>query len=345
MAPIEFDRRKGRIRQLEGTLTPGEIAAIIRDDPAGEMQFAIRPLFESGQAPVGYRRQTLSEHAHYYSAGKGARSLIIVFSAWQRPGAPISCILQSLRDDIYDVLMLQDPRILHVDHGVTGLGSSLLEVTLWIKTFAGTNGYTELITYGVSLGGYPALRAGILLGAERAISVGGTYVWHIGRLSRQEAMVKAFDVLCPCFSHSGTELVSVVAGRHENDLRALEILHQTFPKCVTVKIDTDNHNVVGFFLKAQLLRLFHACLFEYWHNVDLRSDLLVMVQEAAKHNRWVHMQTAFKCARQAEALQKLKRSRSWRLTEPLRRVGAAIRRLRVGRRELKPQREIHTVAR
>ncbi|HXG79344.1 MAG TPA: hypothetical protein VNJ31_08420, partial [Methyloceanibacter sp.] len=303
----------------------------------GAMQVAIRSLLESGQTPVGYARQSLSDCAHYYAAGKGARSMVVLFSGLtRRPGVPISCFLQSLRDDLYDVLMLQDPKKLHFDSGVPGFGSSFLELARRIEAFAETKGYTEIITYGVSMGGYPALRAGILLGAKRAISIGGTYVWHVGRLIRNEPTSKAFDLLCPCYADTKTELVSVVAAKQKNDLRALEILQATFPKCVAIKVNTDQHVVVAFFLRTHLLRLFHACLFEYWHDTTVRSGLLAIAEDAANHIQWIEMRGSPNHKRQVNVLQQrleqIQRSLSWRLTKPLRDVGSALRRLGLGRR-------------
>jgi hypothetical protein len=199
MAPIEFDRRKARTKLLEDNLTPAEVAKLIRDDNNRQLQFALRSLLESGQAPVSYVRESWSRDATYYTANRGAPGLVVAFcSAVHRLGVPASYFLQTMREDLYDVLILRDPRKSFFDHGVQGLGS-FLEVMHRIKAFAEVKGFSEIITYGSSMGGYPALRAGLLLNATRAISMSGCYTWHVGRLVQKgRTTVRAFDPLCPC---------------------------------------------------------------------------------------------------------------------------------------------------
>ena len=148
MAPIEYDRRKQKTRIADDILTPAEIAEIIRNDPAGEFQYELRSMLESGQAPASYVRQAWSQHALYYTANRGARSLIVAFaSAVNRLGVPISYFLQTLREDLYDVLVLQDPRKLHFTRGVSGLGS-FVDVIRRIESYAEANGFTEIIQHG-----------------------------------------------------------------------------------------------------------------------------------------------------------------------------------------------------
>jgi len=291
MAPIEFDRRKARTKRLEDDLTPAEVARLIRDDNDGQLRFTLRSLLESGQAPVSYVRESWSEDASYFTANRGATGLVVAFcSAVHRLGVPVSYFLQTMREDLYDVLVLRDPRKLHFDAGVQGLGS-FLEVMHRIKTFAEVKGFREIITYGSSMGGYPALRAGLLLKANRAISMSGGYCWHVGRLIRKTKTGRAFDPLCPCFAPTTTELVAVIPSRNEKDVRAFEILQRTFPKCVAVKINAEVHTLPTFFYRVRLLRLFHACLFEYW-NDPVRSELLTLVEQAAIHSDAVESERA-----------------------------------------------------
>jgi hypothetical protein len=326
MAPIEFDNRKRRTVGLENSLTPAEIARLIEGDPAGDLPFELRSVFESGQTPVAYVRQVWSENATFYTANKGARSLIVVFCGLRDwPGIPTSYFLQTLRDDLYDVLVLQDPLALHFDRGISGHGS-LLELSRSIGAFAEANGHTEIVTYGASMGGLPALRAGILLKADRAISVGGRYPWNVGRLSQnKEAASRAFDLLCPCFADSATQLVAIAGTRNEEDMKALEVLQQTLPACLGIKINTRRHSVAGFFLRAGLLPLFFACLFEYWHDVPVRSRLLALVEAAALH---IHRLQATKREQHERQLQEIHESTTGWLTKPLRGLDVAMRRLK-----------------
>jgi hypothetical protein len=302
MAPIEFDRKKAKTRLLDDDLVPLEIAEILKVAGREELPLAIRSVLASGQAPVGYVRESWSEDANYYTARRGARSLIVAFCGGaNRLGVPTSYFLQMLRDDLYDVVVLRDPRRLHYDQGVQGLGS-LLETTHRIRDFAETKGFQEVITYGVSMGGYPALRAGLLLNATRAISVSGEYCWHIGRLTRKGATIRAFDLLCPCVAKPSTQMVAVVPTQNQTDLQALEILRQTFPECLPVTIDAGAHNITSYFYYARLLRLFYACLFEYW-DASIRDDLLMLLVQIAGHSNAVESQ-------QAQRISALRRSLS-----------------------------------
>ena len=77
---------------------------------------------------------------------------------------------KTLRDDPNDVIWLQDPRQLHYTRGYKWSGQ------VFRDHFAAARRYRQIVTFGVSLGGLPALRAGRLLKATRAISAGGRLV-------------------------------------------------------------------------------------------------------------------------------------------------------------------------
>ena len=278
---FNFERRKAKVRHSENHLTPLEIAAVLEGDP--ELPFAIAPLFRSGQNPVAYIREAWSEDASYYTSRSGAERLIVAFTPpGGRLGVPISYFLQMLRDDVFDVVVLRDPSKLHYTQGIRELGG-FLESMRRIEDFAGAKGYQQILTFGTSLGGLPALRAGRLLKAHRAISMGGRYPWHPGRLMRNEKSVQAFDLLCACASPSPTELVVVCGRGNEADKGAFDLLQRTFPECTAVMVDIEHHNVFRHFYKARLLPLFVACLFDYWDHAEMRDDLLARLEQAARH--------------------------------------------------------------
>ena len=283
MAPkIAFERRKAKVKEWDDQLTPLEIAAALETD--AELPFAIASLLRSGQRPVGYSRDIWSEDASYYTSRKGAKGLIVAFTgAAGRVGVPISYFLQMLRDDEFDAVVLRDPRQVHYTHGVRELGG-FLESMIQIKKFADANGFEQVLTFGNSLGGFPALRAGRLLGARRAFSIGGRYPWHPGRLMRGDTPVRAFDTLCACASPSSTELVSVYARGNEIDTHANALLRRTFPECIEVPINIEDHKIPRYFYRARLLPLFLACLLDYWDEAEVRTDLLARLEHAARHS-------------------------------------------------------------
>ena len=282
MAPKIFDQRRKKVRDWEQELTPLEIAKLLKSD--ADLPFTIAPLLRSGQKPVAYVRETWGEDATYFTSRSSAGRLIVIFSAPRpRRGIPISYVLQTLRDEANDIIWLQDPRRLHYTRGISGFGS-LLEIVQRIEHFAAAKHYQQIITFGVSLGGLPALRAGRLLKATRAISVGGRYPWHPGRLARGEWSVQAFDPLCPCASPSPTELVVVYSQRNEEDESAYNLVRRTFPECIAAPVDTEKHNLIGYFYKANLLPLFLACLFDYWDAVEIRTGLLKRLNQPVQQN-------------------------------------------------------------
>jgi hypothetical protein len=281
MAPKAFDRQKAKVKVSDDQLTPIEIARFLEGD--GQLRFAIAPLLKSGQRPAAYIREAWSEDATYFTSGRGATRLIIAFSSPAgRLGISISYFLQMLRDHVYDVVLLRDPSQLHYTHGIRGFGT-YFETMRRLEDFADSKRYSQIITLGASLGGLPALRGGRLLKARRAISIGGRYVWHPGRLARKERSVHAFDLLCACAPPSPTELVVVYAQRNEEDKSAFELLKRTFPECTPVPIDIEEHNIFHYFHNVRLLPLLLACLFDYWDEVEIRTDLLARLEQAARH--------------------------------------------------------------
>ena len=326
MAPIKFNRRKKKSRELENLLTPIEIAELIKAGDAAALPFVIRSLLDAGETPVGYVREDRGKNAKLYTANRGARSLVVAFCGKGGMGVPVSSFLQVMREDLYDILVLHDEREMFFDRGVAGFSDSFLETAQRIKAVATERGYGEIITFGPSMGGYPALRTGLLLGADRAISVGGMYCWHVGRLLQNRETTMAFDVLCPCFSGRNTELVAVASADHPIDSGDLKVLQRNFPNCHGSLVDTGEHNIMLYFHQARLLRLFCACLFEYWQ-ADIRSDLFALVGKTAQNRCDVEIDRAKRLSHELEAVYG---SASWRLTRPLRSLADNLKRLRRG---------------
>jgi len=340
MAPqIVFERKKAKVKAGNDQLTPLEIAAALKTD--GDLPFAIAPLLRSGHNPVGYVREDWSEDASYYTSRKSAKSLIVIFSGMaMRVGVPTSYFLQMLRDDVFDVILLRDPRRLHYTHGVRGLGS-FLESMRYIRKFADAKGFEQVLAFGNSGGGLPALRAGRLLGARRAISIGGRYPWHPGRLMRCETPVGAFDTLCACAPPSPTELVAVYARGNKIDAQANALLRKIVPECIEVPINIEQHGILGYFYKVRMLPLFVACLLDYWDEAEVRTDMLVRLEHVARHSLFHESlneerlqdltSKEQKARRSAESLsdenrnllrqlEAVRESRSWRFTAPLRAI-------------------------
>ena len=340
MPPIEFDRRRAKARDLENDLAPAEIADVIN---AGcDLPFLLRPLLLSGEAPVRYRPQRIVRGVNFYTVDGSARRLIVAFcNAADALTVPVAYFLQLLRDDLYDVLVLNDRHKLHFDKGIDGFSQSHWQTVVAVKAYIATKHYEEIVTFGASMGGYPALRAGLLMGATRSISVGGVFPWHVGRLMRKQETTKAFDPLCPCFAQRPTETILIASAGVARDLNDAMTVQSMFPECHLIPLDTNQHSVMAYLHRVNLLRLFLACLFEYWRS-DNRVELISLINSAACHGHAVEeakgdrlkklqekvsilraenrnlkgFQSAY--TEQQTELEGLYRSTSWRLTKPLR---------------------------
>ena len=157
---------------------------------------------------------------------------------------PISYFLQLMRDDQYDVLVLADEHRRHFDGGIEGYASSLLTTFQRIKAFAEDKCYRRVVTYGTSMGGLAAIRAGLWLEADRAICIGGEFCRHPPRLANANDEIRAFDLLCDCRASGKTELLAVFAAGNRDDAESYAVLSGVLPDCSPIPVDTATHNVL-----------------------------------------------------------------------------------------------------
>lgn len=180
--------------ELDNRLTPSEFAQLeshararaqtLPDDPlaAATTQWLDRTrrmLDRSGDTTI--RHYTLSRPlpAVLFYRGPGApdtkRLLIGFTSRGRRMLLPQSVFLQHLPADMFDVLIITDPRRSSLETGVPLLGDSVDAVIAWLAAQAWIRDYAGLRTLGCSGGGFPAVLAGHRLAAELAMSVGGRF--------------------------------------------------------------------------------------------------------------------------------------------------------------------------
>lgn len=151
-------------------------------------------------------------------------ALICFTGSARRMMLPAATFLQALPAVRFDVVMLKDEQRLHYQAGIDGYADTLAGLMQRLATDLGAGSYRRIVTMGASMGGFPALRAGILMQADRAISLGGREMWHIGRLGRIDSYPSfvAFDALCPC-APPAPELVCVFTRTFAADRRSAEI--------------------------------------------------------------------------------------------------------------------------
>lgn len=124
--------------------------------------------------PADYRRVTNEpEWTLYEGLGDpGDRELVIGFAgATANFFQPSPVVLQHLDEERHDLLLLRDMRQMGYREGIAGLESftAVLEAARAIASR-----YQSLVVLGGSMGGAPAIFAGIRLGARRTVSLGGS---------------------------------------------------------------------------------------------------------------------------------------------------------------------------
>jgi hypothetical protein len=259
-APV-FSRLAAQTAALDNSLTPLEIAELLRNPTHQHLPFAIAPLLQEAP-PVRYLREELSQDVQLYSANRGARTLIVAFcGAVSRLMMPISHFLQMMPDDVCDVLVFTDVQRRHHDAGIQGYSNSLLETSIRIKALSESRRYRRLITYGTSMGGFPALRAGLWLGADRAIAIGGAFCLHPPRLMQPSSEIRAFDLLCDCRQRGHAPVVTVFASKNLRDVEQQAALRAMVPDCIELKVSTDRHNVIHYLDRHGRLPAFYATIF------------------------------------------------------------------------------------
>jgi hypothetical protein len=251
---FEFLRRRPTEVDAETTMTPLEAAS----DPAIWHQLFKRRSVPPKSAIKRFRRTELVPNATFYSAGTGASTLVVGFCGKRlRLLMSLPMMLQHTDDRRYDVLILSDPQRLHFDRGIEGFADSMPTLARRIEAIAGQYGHTSLVTYGTSMGGFPALRMGLLLGADRAISAGGRFPYHVKRLLDGSGAIGAFDLICQCRMPAATPCYALFSNGKEPDVQAATALAAIMPESRLGGIPGESHNFpIKIFSKGNLEEYF-----------------------------------------------------------------------------------------
>ena len=272
---FSFRRDKAIWAEAERTMTPMEASRILRNKESGYRSFSTGH-FESTFQPRRFERVRLAESANLYSANLGARTLIVGMAGRHAHlFGPIWRVLQHLDDSKYDLLLVADDRRWHFSAGSAGFANSLPEMATRIRHIAESGAYENLITYGTSMGGFPALRLGGLLGAQRAVSIGGRYAWDIHRLQTEPGYQNGFDPLCSCFGARPKEGVAIYAEQVKEDAENVARLKAVYPDLHEIAVPGRKHDVPGGAMKRGNGDRFYEILFElngHMSKDDLRAQ-------------------------------------------------------------------------
>jgi hypothetical protein len=257
---------------LEDSLTPLQLAAIAGnlaclppDERSAFQQLHICQLLAREQ-PTKYLRMDIARDIALYTDpnfGPADKSIILAFGGiGTRLSMAISVFLQFLPSAKFDVVILRDATRTQYMNGLGDYADDFPRLVSRLDKDLRPQRYRRVFCYGASMGGFPALRCGLLLGGVRSISVSGRFPWFIGRfLDSAEAAMPAFDMLCACVTSRATDFVCVYGEQASTDSAAVDRLERMFPVLRRPIAGFAEHNVIYEMWKRGTLRAFYREIF------------------------------------------------------------------------------------
>ncbi len=222
-------------------------------------------LRELRRAPAqGYTREEVAPDVVIYRGdGEPAQKTLIVTLCGrsQRPNMPWSLFVQYLPAELFDVVILCDRRDDHYNSGVEGYAPDLMALRQRLEADLHMAAYRKVICYGTSSGGFPAIRLGLLGGAQSSIAIGGVFAWPIFRLQEGRSF-QSFDPICPCFASGRGKVLILHASNDRDRVGAEQAARALDAKRIRITSTTD-HNVNHQMFLAGRLWDFHQRLFEF----------------------------------------------------------------------------------
>lgn len=173
---------------------------------------------------------------------------------------PTGQFLQFIPAKKFDVLTLADEMGGGYENGAGAVRGVMPEWVLRVADEFELQHYRDVYCFGVSMGGFPALRAGPMLGAKRSISVAGTPAWPIRRLLAGER-VHAFDPLCVCGQRVSDRVVVFSAG-HVRDANCAELVRRSAGARL-IAVESKDHNTMQALFLAGQLHSFLGAMFDF----------------------------------------------------------------------------------
>jgi hypothetical protein len=259
--------------KAETKLTPVEIEELIsRMDalPNGAhpwLKHLSELMSHAGGKSQRYRRRIVGADVDFFAdptVPVSDKALIIGFSGnADRLMMPIGCVLQFLPSRRFDVVVLRDRQHAHYLNGVGDYAPTVHGLAERLIADFKPRKYTKVFCFGTSMGGFGALRCGVLMKADRAISVGGRCHWHIRRLlDENESDMNAFDPLCACFVRSRTELICAYSEGNQEDRLDVDRLEAIVPIARIAFPQATHHNLIATLLRTNRLKPFFDEIFD-----------------------------------------------------------------------------------
>ena len=240
--------------KLEDSLAPLEFASFA--GKVGFLSSAARTAFQQldvwqvlvHEQPTRYLRTEIAPNVTFYSDPNFAtagKALVLAFGAG---GGGLSmgttAFLQFVPSEKFDVVLLRDPLSNQFLNGLPNYADDFPQLAARLVANFHPQRYARVVCFGTSMGGFAALRCGLLLGGVRSISVAGRFTW-IGRLlDGTERSIPAFEILCACKHSWATDFVCVYGEQALPDRQAVDRLATMFPIARRPIEGVSSHNVL-----------------------------------------------------------------------------------------------------
>jgi hypothetical protein len=201
--------------------------------------------------PFEFERRGLSSSVTCYTAGVSSRdrkTLIIGFAgALHRLMLPTAWLLDCLNPALYDVVVLRDFSRRAFAGGIRGLGADFPGALANLRAHADPKAYRKAISLGTSAGGFPAIIAAILLGLDRAVSVGPQDLPQVAALLKTHGLSDAcFAALLASRPHPFPEVLIVCGADNDADVAAATALERRVPARLLKARGCAVHGVLGW---------------------------------------------------------------------------------------------------
>jgi acyl-CoA synthetase (AMP-forming)/AMP-acid ligase II/acyl carrier protein len=230
--------------------TPEELAAI----------FPREVIFRT--LPAEWKRTQIAPNVWRYHAGKreaaSAKSAIFGFTGnAQRLMVPIHLILSSLDHEKFDIILLRDPKRMHYESGVDGVGDSLEAVYRFLNFLNSEFAYRSAFALGTSSGGLAALGAALANKWQGVLAVGPDSPKFRPKIN---AVLAAHHLRKS--DESSTNIHIALSGQNKRDRDSMEDITSLIVGC-KVHIDERyaNHNLFYELFKVGELRGFLRDIF------------------------------------------------------------------------------------
>jgi len=214
--------------------------------------------------PEVYTRHQIRPDIAFYQGGEspaGRALLFVLCGRVPRPMMANALFVQHVPARLFDVVVMSDASNNHYANGIDGYADSLFSLGRRLADDFHASRYGRVYYYGVSSGGLPAVRLGLLAQAFRSIAIGGLFAWPIHRLRNGEQF-QAFDPICACNAGHRDDVIFVHATKQRDTQAARQAVRIIGGQGLRIT-STEEHNVVHQLFVAGQLDALHRRLLDY----------------------------------------------------------------------------------